>query len=81
VKSATVTNVAMMMMYVLMRTCLGMSLRSSDTSRLEPMSTNVVAAAMATAFMAELVTASIGHMPRTITKTGFSFQIPLTNSW
>ena len=35
---------------------------------------------MARALMAELVTASMGHMPRTWMKIGFSSQMPLMNS-
>jgi hypothetical protein len=47
---------------------------------LDMTSTNSVASPMASAFLAVFDTASTGHMPRACTKTGFSFQIPLTNS-
>ena len=70
----------MMMMKVVMRTCLGIHLRSDETSRLEPTSTKVVAAPMASALMAEFVTASAGHRPSSWMKTGFSRQSPLTSS-
>ena len=79
-KSATVTKVAITMMKVVMRTCLGIRLRSEETSRLEPTSTKVVAAPMASALMAELVTARAGHRPSSWMKTGFSRHRPLTSS-
>ena len=44
-----------------MRTCLGITLRSSETNVLEATSTKVVARPMAMAFMVELVTASTGQ--------------------
>jgi len=71
----------MMMMYSEMRTCLGIHFLKAATRKLEPMSTNRVAPPITRALMAELVTASIGHMPSTWTNTGLSRQIPLTNSW
>ena len=79
-KSATVTNVAMTMMNVVMRTCLGMIERIELTSTLLPQSTNAVAPDMATALIAEFVTASAGHSPRSCTNTGFSFHRPRMKS-
>ena len=80
VKSITVTNVAMMTMYDVMRTCFGMAFRKSETKMLELINTNMVAKPIAKALIAVLVTANAGHMPNTATKTGFSFQSPLMNS-
>ena len=60
-----------------MRTCLGMKRRGARRGSSSRQSTNVVAAPIASALTAVLVTASIGHMPSTCTKTGFSFQRPL----
>ena len=48
--------------------------------KLEPTRTKNVASPIASALIAELVTASIGHMPRTCTNTGLSRQIPLISS-
>jgi len=55
-------------------------LRSSETSRLEPISTNVVAAPMTSAFSSEFVTAIAGQRPSAAMNTGFSRQSPLASS-
>ena len=69
-----------MMMKQEMRTCFGITWRNVDTRKLDPTSTKNVAIPIATALIAELVTASIGHIPSTCTNTGLSRQIPLMNS-
>ena len=43
----------------------------SETSMLEQIKTKVVATPMAMAFTTEFVTASTGHMPNSMTNTGF----------
>ncbi len=70
----------MMMMKQDMRTCFGIQLRKLETRKLDPTSTKNVAIPIAIALIAELVTASIGHIPSTWAKTGLSRQIPLMNS-
>jgi hypothetical protein len=69
-----------MMMKQEMRTCFGIQLRKLDTRKLDPTSTKNVAPPIAIALIAEFVTASIGHIPRTCANTGLSRQMPLTNS-
>ena len=51
-----------------------------ETNVLLETSTNVVASPIASPLMAELVTASAGHIPNTATNTGFSFHRPFRNS-
>jgi len=55
----------------------GIILRSSDIIRLLSASTTIVERPMPSPFIADVVTASVGHMPRVSTKVGFSFIIPL----
>ena len=45
---------------------------------LEQISTNIVASPMLMPLIAELVVASVGHMPNSKTKIGFSLMMPLT---
>src|SRR5665647_3577984 len=61
IRSASVTKVAMIRMYEVMRTSLAMYLRNSDTNRPEPTSTNSVAIPMAMPLASMLVTAIVGH--------------------
>ncbi len=75
-----VTKVAIMIMKQEIRTCFGIRLRNVDTRKLDPTSTKNVAMPIARALMAELVTASIGHIPSTWTNTGLSRQMPLISS-
>ncbi len=63
-----------------MRTSFGTILRTIDTSQQEATSTKVVAMPIDSAFTAETVTASVGHMPSTMTNTGFWRQMPSMNS-
>ena len=53
---------------------------SRDMTTFEPTSTNVAAAPIPTAFVALVVEASVGHMPRTSLSVGFSLSIPLKNT-
>src|SRR3989338_7455701 len=78
--SATVTKAAIITMNTAMRTCVGMVFLSMDMSRFDIMSTKVVASPMETALMTELETASMGQVPRTCTKTGFSFHKAFRNA-
>ncbi len=80
VMSATDTKVAMIMMYDVIRISPGMNRLSRETKKLEPMSTNVVAAPMASAFATVLVTARVGQSPSIWTSTGLSVQRPGTNA-
>ena len=49
------------------------------SATLEQMSTNVVAKPMDKPFTADVVVARVGHMPRSRTNVGFSFNSPLSN--
>ena len=62
-----------------MRTLLGISPRSREMRRLLNARTTSVVSPIPRPFMAEVVTASVGHMPSISTKVGFSFTIPLYN--
>ncbi len=52
---------------------------SNETTKLEHTSTNIVASPILIPFIAELVVASVGHIPSRSTNTGLSFIIPLIN--
>src|SRR6056300_1281234 len=67
-------------MKVAMRTSFGIKLRSVETRVFDNTITKVVASPIASALIAELVTASTGHIPSTCTNTGFSRHRPLMNS-
>src|SRR3990170_2874867 len=58
------------------RTCFGIQRRIRETMVLDMIRTKLVARPMASALITELVTARVGHMPSSITNTGFSRQIP-----
>jgi hypothetical protein len=51
----------------------------SETTVFEPKSTNVVASPIPKPFKADEVVASVGHIPKTSTKIGFSFINPFRN--
>ena len=65
----------------LLFTCSGITFRSSEITMLEQMSTNIVDSPMPMPLNAAVVTASVGHMPSSPTSVGFSFRIPLVNSF
>ena len=67
-------------MKVAMRTCFGTSLRSREIRPSEQAITKVVARPIAMALRTLLVMASVGHIPSTMTNTGFCFQSPLVNA-
>src|SRR5512141_2551802 len=75
-RSASVTNVAMMRMYEVIRTSCAMYFFNSETKRPEPTSTNVVATPIAIPLARTFVTAIVGHMPSIWTSTGFSDAMP-----
>ena len=79
-RSASVTKVAMISTYEVMRTSCGMNRLREATSRFEPSRTNPVAIAMASPFATLLVTASTGQSPSICTTTGFSRQTPRRKS-
>ena len=54
-----------------------MIFRSREIIRLEAVRMTIVARPMPIPFFAEVVTASVGHIPSIMTKVGFSFMIPL----
>ena len=59
------------------RTLPGMIFLSSEINRLLSVSTAIVVSPMPSPFIAEVVTARVGHIPRVRTKVGFSFTSPL----
>ncbi|MPM61804.1 hypothetical protein SDC9_108667 [bioreactor metagenome] len=75
-----VTKVLMTTMYAGMRTLLGIKLRKAEMTRLDPSSTRVAARPIPMPFVTLVVTAMIGQVPSTRRKTGFSLNIPLTNT-
>jgi hypothetical protein len=54
----------------------GMKFLNSDMTRLDAIRTKVTANPIPTPFIAAVVTASVGHIPNTSRKIGFSFIIP-----
>jgi hypothetical protein len=58
-----------------------MNLRNKEIVQFEPTKTTVVASPIATPFMAAVVTAKVGHIPRSSLNIGFSAIIPLVNSF
>ena len=58
------------------RTLSGITFLSNDINALESIRTAVVVSPMPSPFMAEDVTARVGHIPSIITKVGFSVIIP-----
>ena len=71
-----VTKVQMTTMKAGMRTLSGIKLRSREITALEPSSTKVAAAPMPRPLMALVVTASVGQVPSTRRKVGFSVSTP-----
>ena len=59
------------------RTASGTRLLIMEMTVLEQMRTNIVASPMAIPLAAELVVASVGHIPSRRTKVGFSVVMPL----
>ena len=74
-----VTKEAITTMNAGIRTLDGMKLRRSEMTRLEQTSTNAVASPMPRPLSTLVVTASVGHMPSTSRKVGFSVMMPLKN--
>ena len=62
-------------------TAFGMTPLSRDMTRFEHTSTKVVASPIPMAFEAIVVTARVGHIPKSITSTGFSLSRPFKNSF
>ena len=54
----------------------GMRFLTREMAELERISTNSVASPMPRPLPAEVVTPNVGHMPRSITKVGFSRIMP-----
>ena len=67
-------------MYDGMRTMSGMKLLMSEMMRLEKMSTAMVANPIDMPLRALEVVPSVGHMPRSSTKVGFSLTSPFQNT-
>ena len=80
IKSINVTKPAMITIKQGRRTAFGMTFLSSDITAFEHTSTNVVARPIPMPFSASTVTASVGHIPSSVTSTGFSFIMPFVNS-
>ena len=74
-----VTKEAMTTTKTGMRTLSGVRFFISDITMLEQMSTNIVARPIDKPLMADVVVASVGHMPRRSTNVGFSFTMPLVS--
>ena len=74
-----VTNVAMTTMNAGIRTLSGMRFLRSEITTFEQTSTKSVAKPMDIPLTALVVVASVGHIPRTNAKVGFSLRIPLVN--
>ena len=72
----TVTKVAMIVMYAGSRTFPGITFRSADTATPEQISTKVALRPMPSPLTASVVTASVGQVPKTSRREGFSFRIP-----
>ena len=74
-----VTKEAMTTTKTGMRTLSGVRFFISDITMLEQMSTNIVARPIDKPLMADVVVASVGHMPKRRTNVGFSFMMPLVS--
>jgi hypothetical protein len=59
---------------------LGINPAIRDIAILDKINTNVVASPIPKPLMAEVVVPKVGHIPRTNTKVGFSFRIPLVTN-
>ena len=75
--STTVTKEAIITINAGILTLSGMIFRSREIIALLSASTTIVVSPMPSPFMAEVVTASVGHMPSISTSVGFSLKIPL----
>src|SRR6218665_1845131 len=64
-----------------MRTFLGIRLRTSEMMTLDKKSTKITAMPIPKPLLADLVTASNGHSPRTSLNGGISLHRPLLNSF
>ena len=71
-----VTNAATITINAGMRTLSGITLRSAEIMALDRINTAVVVSPIPRPFMADDVTASVGHIPSIITNVGFSVIIP-----
>ena len=65
---------------VVILTCGGMSFHMHEITKLDEISTNVVAMPIEKPKSALVVTARVGHIAKTWTKIGFCLQRPLQNS-
>lgn len=74
-----VTNVAMTTMKTGILTLSGVRFFISDMTKLEHISTNIVANPIEIPLMADVVVAKVGHMPSRRTNVGFSFNMPLSS--
>ena len=72
-----VTNDAITTMKAGMRTLSGMKFLMSEMTMFDKISTAIVATPMPNPLAALVVVPSVGHMPSTSTKVGFSLTIPL----
>ena len=64
-----------------MRTISGIKFFNNDIAALEQIKTNIVANPILIPFIAELVVASVGHIPKSNTRMGFSRIIPLKSTF
>jgi hypothetical protein len=71
-----VTKAAMTTMNTGMRTLSGVTLFKQEITKFVQMSTAMVASPIDIPFMAEVVVASVGHIPSIRTNVGFSLTIP-----
>ena len=71
-----VTNDATITINAGIRTLSGITLRSNEMNAFERISTAVVVRPIPRPFIADDVTARVGHIPSIITKVGFSVIIP-----
>jgi hypothetical protein len=74
-----VTNVAITTMNAGIRTLSGMRFLRRDITTFEHTSTNIVAKPIDIPLMAEVVVASVGHIPSTKANVGFSLKMPFNN--
>jgi hypothetical protein len=76
-RSTIVTNDAMTVMKAGILTLSGMNLDNNEITTLEPTRTNVVAMPIPRPFSDDEVVASVGHVPNTNIRIGFSLKKPL----
>jgi len=69
-----------MMINVAIRTSLGINFLRREIIMLDITSVNITANPIVTPLIADVVTAKVGQVPKTIRRMGFSFQSPLRNS-